>query len=114
MANVANVANCRVNFAICEAALAAMRAITTNPDESEVVEKHNEACGDAYGELEAAYHHAESAFKYGTEEEWEALSDDRKASEWDRFHYQCAQGVGDEMYFYPVLMKWWLVGYVGH
>lgn len=53
-------------------------------------------------------------FRSGTKEEWEALSGEVQASEWERFHELCAQGIGDEMYFYRVLMNDWLVGYVGH
>ena len=112
--SVVNLAYARVNLAICEAALAAMKTVTIMPEVSSVVEKHNDACADAYYELQSAEHHAEAEFESGTVEEWNALSSEEQSSEWDSFHSLCAQGIGDEMYFYRVLMDKWLVGYVGH
>jgi len=109
-----NRASARVNLAICEAALAAMKAVTIAPETSSVVEKHNDASLDAYCELQIAEHYAEADFGFGTEEEWNALSIEERSSEWERFHELCAQGIGDGMYFYHVLMDKFLVGYVGH
>lgn len=56
----------------------------------------------------------ETYFETGSIEEWKALSKEQQEAKWDEFHHLCAQGVGDEMYFYRVLMNQWLVGYVGH
>lgn len=50
----------------------------------------------------------------GTQEEWHALTKEQQDVEWDNFHDLCAQGIADEMYFYDVMMKMHLVGYVGH
>lgn len=50
----------------------------------------------------------------GTQEEWDALTLDQQFSEWEEFHELCMIGVADEMYFYEVLMRQHLVGYVGH
>ena len=115
--NMVYVAECRVNLAICEATLGAMRAITTNPETSKIIEAHDNACTEAYWELQSAEQQAEtdSEFEtYGTKEEWEALSDEDKDSVWEEFHSQCALGIGYEMYFYQVLSNKFLVGYVGH
>lgn len=112
--DMVSVAYGRVNLAICEATLAAMTAVTISPDTSGIVDRHNEACAEAYWELQSAEHHAGAAVEFGTEDEWNALSAEEQSSEWGRFHEKCAQGIGDEMYFYRVLMNMWLVGYVGH
>ncbi|WP_426172431.1 hypothetical protein [Pseudoduganella sp. R-34] len=50
----------------------------------------------------------------GTKEEWEALSDEEKAKEWETFHDLNARGTADEMHFYRILMNAFLVDYVGH
>ncbi|VWC79323.1 hypothetical protein BLA39750_01079 [Burkholderia lata] len=50
----------------------------------------------------------------GTKEEWDALSPEAQSASWDSFHEQCASGVGDTHRFYNLLMKEWMVGYVGH
>jgi len=50
----------------------------------------------------------------GTQEEWDQLSDGEKSSEWESFHDLCARGIGDEHSFYSLLMRKWMVGYVGH
>ncbi|WP_041390670.1 hypothetical protein [Polaromonas sp. JS666] len=112
--DMVNIANCRVNLATCEATLAAMQATTTNSEVSEVIEKHNDACAEAYWMLKAAEHQADSVIESGTEEEWEALSEEDRTSNWEEFHSHCAQGIGDELYFYRVLMDKFLIGYVGH
>lgn len=69
---------------------------------------------DAHAAEQAEIFYAETEFLFGTEAEWDAMPDEAKASEWERFHELCAQGIGDEMYFYRVLMNKWLVGYGGH
>lgn len=56
----------------------------------------------------------DSLYPVGTEEEWNALSDEDKAEVWEEFHSLCAIGIGDTMYFYDVLMNLHQVGYVGH
>jgi len=64
--------------------------------------------------------HSQEAFREewqasnGSQEEWDALSFDEKADQWDEFHDLCARGIGDQMYFYQVMMNRHLVGYVGH
>ncbi len=50
----------------------------------------------------------------GTQEEWDALTDEEQDDQWETFHYLCAQGIADDMYFYRVMMNQHLVGYVGH
>lgn len=109
-----NIANYRINCAICEAVLEAMKAVTKQPDLPGVIDAHVEACAEAYSDLELAERCAESVSEFGTKAEWDALPDDQKADEWVCFHDLCAQGIGDEMYFYKVLMNEWQVGYVGH
>ena len=51
---------------------------------------------------------------FGSEAEWQSLSDEEQREAWDEFHARCAEGVADSLYFYAVLMKQHLVGYVGH
>lgn len=50
----------------------------------------------------------------GSLDEFNALSAEERSKEWDEFHSLCAQGIADDMYFFDVMMKQWLVGYVGH
>ena len=57
---------------------------------------------------------AEMVASSGSKEEWNALSLDEQAAQWEEFHEFCAQGVADSMYFYRVMMDIHLVGYVGH
>lgn len=111
---IVNVATCRVNLAICEAALDAMVAVTARPDMSAVVDSHNEACAAAYWNLQSALAEQDADVEAGTEEEWDALSPHEQAVEWDEFHSLCAQGTADTMYFYKVLMGLWIKGYAGH
>lgn len=59
--SMAHVARARLKLAICEAALEAMIAITVNPTESPLVTLHEEACTDAYFDLQAAEYHADAA-----------------------------------------------------
>lgn len=54
------------------------------------------------------------AHRPGTQEEWDDLSEEQQSNEWDDFHSLCARGIGDEHYFYSLLMSKWMVGYVGH
>lgn len=58
---MAHVALARLKLAICEAALEAMIAITVNPAESPLVTLQEEACTDAYFDLQAAENHVEAA-----------------------------------------------------
>ncbi|MDN7445575.1 hypothetical protein QZM64_41155 [Burkholderia cepacia] len=53
-------------------------------------------------------------YREGTQEEWDAMSPEAQSASWDSFHEQCARGVGDSHRFYNLLMKEWMVGYVGH
>lgn len=50
----------------------------------------------------------------GTKEEWDALSDETKVDELDRFQALCITGGADEMYFYDVIMTEFLKSYAGH
>lgn len=51
---------------------------------------------------------------HGTEEEWNALSREQQDVQWETFHELNVLGTADNMYFYKVMMKEFLVGYVGH
>lgn len=53
-------------------------------------------------------------YRGGTQEEWDALSPEEQSASWDSFHDLCASGVGERHHFYELLMKEWMVGYVGH
>lgn len=53
-------------------------------------------------------------YRGGTREEWDALSPEEQSASWDSFHELCASGVGERHWFYDLLMKEWMVGYVGH
>ena len=50
----------------------------------------------------------------GSLEEWDALSAEEQASQWEDFHDRCTLGIADEMHFYRVMMNKHLVDYVGH
>jgi hypothetical protein len=67
---------------------------------------------------EVQFHLREEAGDYvdveGTQEEWDALSDEERAAEWKTFHELNADGTADEMYFYRILMNTFLIGYCGH
>lgn len=52
--------------------------------------------------------------EYGSEAEWELLTQHEQSEEWEQFHDLCSLGIADEMYFYPVLSNIHMVGYVGH
>ncbi|PNE59776.1 hypothetical protein A8H39_01105 [Paraburkholderia fungorum] len=53
-------------------------------------------------------------YRGGTQEEWDALSPEEQSASCDSFHDLCASGVGERHHFYDLLMKKWMVGYVGH
>lgn len=50
----------------------------------------------------------------GTWDEWNALSPQDRGEQWDRYHELCQQGVGDTLYFYPIMSSIFMKGYVGH
>ncbi len=68
----------------------------------------------AKSEFDAVHQEDFEPVTTGSREEWNALSSVEKATEWEDFHDRCALGVADDMYFYRVMMKMHLVGYVGH
>ena len=53
-------------------------------------------------------------YRGGSKDEWDALSPEARSANWESFHEHCAAGVGDRHYFFELLMKEWMVGYVGH
>lgn len=58
--------------------------------------------------------HDERECNSGTLREWKALPENEREEHWENFHEQCLQGTADDMYFYDVMMRIFLVGYVGH
>lgn len=50
----------------------------------------------------------------GTQEEWDAMSQEDQEESSNSFHEMCERGVGDNHRFYDLLMSRWLVGYCGH
>lgn len=54
------------------------------------------------------------AYRGGTQQEWNALSSEAQDRYWDSFHDMCDRGIGDDHYYYEILMARHLVGYVGH
>lgn len=52
--------------------------------------------------------------EFGSDLEWASLSAEEQHEAWAEFHALCAQGMADSLYFYEVLMRKHLVGYVGH
>lgn len=57
---------------------------------------------------------AEVETSRGSKAEWDALSSNERAAQWDEFHEFCAQGIADKMYFYRVMMDLHQKDYVGH